>query len=136
VTKSVDLEAGLAAAQEKLELVSQRGVGICALRPTLAGANGAEGPYGLLFVAADHQHWYVRVEGLEVASDRYYRVWFETEDGALVAAGNLIGSELELSAPTMPEGTRAVHVSLEREPSPEVPSGEIVLFGDDMIEVL
>lgn len=130
---SSDLATGLAAARENLALMSGRGVGICALRPT-AAASGAEA-YGVLFVAADHQHWYVRVQGLEPAPDRYYRVWFETEEG-LVGAGNLLGEELELSSPTMPEGTRAIHVSLETEPAPAAPSDRILLFGDDMVQVL
>jgi len=134
---SADLEADLAAARDTLELVSGRGVGLCALRPTSAAQSGDEAaPYGLLFVAADHQHWYVRVQGLEKAPDRYYRVWFETADGRLVGAGNLLGEELELSSPTMPEGTRAVHVSLETEPAPAAPSDRILLFGNDMIQVL
>ena len=129
------LESDLEAVRDNLGLVSSRGVEICALRPTKAAGSGSDGPYGLLFLAADHQHWYVRVGGLEPAPDRFYRVWFETEDG-LVPAGNLLGAELELSSPTMPEGTRAVHVSLESEPAPAVPSDEIVLFGDDMIRLL
>lgn len=132
---STALAADFAAARENLGLVSSRGVEICALRPTIAVDGAKETPYGLLFLAEDHQHWYVRVGGLAKVPDGYYRVWFETEDG-LVPAGNLAGEELELSSPTMPEGTRAVHVSLEREPDPATPSDEIVLFGDDMVRVL
>ena len=129
-----ELEEGLAAAQENLQLVSSRGVEICALRPTTAAASG-KGPHGLLFLAADHQHWYVKVTGLETEADRYYRLWFETEDG-LVPAGNLTAQGLELGAATMPEGTRAVHVSVETAPNPSTPSDEIVLYGDDMVQVL
>jgi len=130
------LAADLAAVRGNLGLASSRGVEICPLRPMTVGDDSPEeSPYGLLFLAADHQHWYVRVGGLEARPDRYYRVWFETEDG-LVPAGNLVGDELELSAPTMPEGTRAVHVSLETEPAPTVPSDQIVLFGNDMIQLL
>jgi hypothetical protein len=127
-------ETGLAAAQKNLQLVSSLGVEVCALRPTTATA-GEDGPFGLLFVAADHQHWYVKVAGLETGPDRYYRVWFETADG-LVAAGNLIGQELELASPTMPDDLLAVHVSVETEPAPSRPSDEIVLYGADMVRVL
>lgn len=129
-----DAETGLAVAHQNLQLVSSRGVEVCALRPTTATQSN-EGPYGLLFVAADHQRWYVKVAGLETGPDRYYRVWFETADG-LVAAGNLIGQELEFASPTMPDGLLAVHVSLETEPAPSRPSGEIVLYGDEMVRVL
>lgn len=132
---SAALAADLAAARENLGLVSSRGVEICALRPTETERETGEQPYGLLFLAADHQHWYVKVGGLEPAAGSYYQLWFET-DGGLVAAGNLVGDELELSSPTMPVGTRAVHVSVERDPAPKEPSDEIVLFGNDMIQVL
>ncbi len=128
------LEEGLAHARQNLQLVSSQGVEICPLRPVEGAVRGE--PYGLLFVAADHQHWYVRVTGLEADPERYYRVWFEAADGSLVPAGNLLGQELELSSPTMPEGTRAVHVSVETQPEPTTPSGEFVLFGNDMIRVL
>lgn len=130
-----ELAEGVARLRENLGLVSSRGVGICALRPTEAVGESEDAPYGVLFVAADHQHWYVRVHGLEPEPGSYYRLWFETDSG-LVPAGNLSGSELELSSPTMPAGTRAVHVSRETEPSPSVPSDQILLFGDDMVEVL
>jgi hypothetical protein len=128
------LEEGLAHARQNLQLVSSEGVEICPLRPIEGAA--PEGPYGLLFIAADHQHWYVRVTGLKTDPERYYRLWFEAADGSLVPAGNLLGQELELSSPTMPEGTRAVHVSVETQPEPPAPSGEFVLFGNDMIRVL
>jgi hypothetical protein len=128
------LEAELATTRDAMRLVSSRGVAVCPLRPLPASAD-AEGPYGVLFVAADHQHWYLRVAGLDPAADGYYRVWFETA-GGMVAAGNLAGSELELGSPTMPEGTRAVAVSLETEPAPGAPSDQIVLYGNDMVTVL
>lgn len=131
----VALVSDLEAARQNLGLVSSRGVEVCALRPMGTSDGAGDRPYGLLFVAADHQHWYVRVGGLDPAPDRFYRVWFETDEG-LVPAGNLVGSELELSSPTMPQGTRAVHVSLERESDASTPSDEIVLFGDDMIQIL
>jgi hypothetical protein len=133
-SRLAEVETRLAETRDSMRLVSSRGVAICPLRPTGEVGDG-EGPYGLLFLAADHQHWYVRVAGLEPAPDRYYRVWFETEEG-MVAAGNLEGAELELGSPTMPEGTRAVAVSIESEPSPGAPSGDIVLYGDDMVTVL
>lgn len=128
------LEDGLAHARQNLRLVSSQGVEICPLRPVEGAA--ADDPYGLLFIAADHQHWYVRVTGLESDPERYYRLWFEAADGSLVPAGNLLGQELELSSPTMPDGTRAVHVSVETQPEPPTPSGEFVLFGNDMVRVL
>jgi len=132
---AVEFEDGLARALQNLRLVSSRGVEICPLRP-VADAAGTDEPHGLLFVAADHQHWYVRVSGLPTAPDRFYRLWFEGPDGTLIPAGNLAGDELELSSPTMPEGTRAAYVTLETEPSPAAPSGEIVLSGAEMIRLL
>jgi len=129
-----DLRVEYAAARQNLALVGSRGVEICPLRPLEGAADDGE-PYGTLFLAADHQHWYVRVDGFEVRADRYYQVWFETAD-ELVAAGNLVGNELELSASTMPEGTLAVHVSVETDPEPAVPSSEILLYGNDMVRVL
>ncbi len=125
----------LAAAKQNLQLVGTLGVEVCPLRPT--AAEGEDAPQGLLFLAADHQHWYLRTAGLEAQEGSWYRVWFITESG-VVAAGNLNDGELDLGSPTMPADTRAVQVTLETEPQPANPSDATVLFGlgSEMIRLL
>ncbi len=139
------LREDLAAARENLQLVGGKGVEVCPLRPQTASAAAStgqaielEGAHGLLFVAEDHQHWYLRTGGLEPRDGEWYRVWFIVSDGSAVPAGNLLAGELDLGSPTMPEDTRAVLVTLESEPEPEEPSERQVLYGvgEEMIRLI
>ncbi len=134
--------AGLAGrereARAQLALVGSPGVSVCPLRRRAASPLGGE-PFGVLYVAADHQHWYLAVHGLVPCPEgRVYQVWFVAPAGP-VSAGTFSpesGAVVELSSPTMPEGTRAVRITLEPEGGVAVPSGPEILFGDEPMQIL
>lgn len=121
-------------AKRQLALVGTRGVEVCALRPRdgEAEAEGG-GPWGVLYVAPDHQHWYLAVRGLEPTPEgQAYQLWF-VADGGPVSAGTFSvepGGPVELSSESMPEGTSAVMVTLEAIGGAPEPQGVEVLFGD------
>ena len=94
----------LASTTGKLALITAPGVEICALRPA-----GIEPMYpaarGVLYVAQDHQHWYLAMDGLVPRpTGESYQLWFHADDGA-VNAGTfrvLPGTKMELSSESVP----------------------------------
>lgn len=85
---------------------------------------------GMLFVAADHQHWYLSLEGLRpTAPGEVYKLWWLTEEGVL-DAGSLIaqnGEKIQMGSDQMPAGTRDVVVTLEPAGSGPQPTGIPIL---------
>lgn len=115
--------------RQKFQLVTSPAVEVSPMRavgepPVQPGASG------ILFVAADHQHWYMRVRGLQPATGgKTYTLWFETPQGA-VRSGHFSGKSAEpedLSSAHMPEGTNGVLVTLEDSPDVPAPTGPPVL---------
>ncbi len=133
------LRGQLAAMRDQLAMVTGRGVEICALRP-MAGDAQLANSRGVLYVAADHQHWYLTIEGLVPCKQgRSYQLWFVPEDGGPVSAGTFDvgeGVRVELSSDTMPTATRAVTVTLEPAGGSQEPTGPAVLHGDEVMAVL
>ena len=129
----------LAAMQERMALITGRGVEICALKPMAAEPQLADSR-GVLYVAADHQHWYLTIEGLTPCSEgRSYQLWFVPENGEPVSAGTFDvgdGVRVELSSDTMPHATRAVTVTLEPAGGSQQPTGPAVLHGDEVMAIL
>jgi hypothetical protein len=124
------------AARESVALLTSRGVEVCPLRP---GAGAPPAASGALFVAADHQHWYLAVQGLlPCPAGRRYQLWFHTAGGT-VPAGTFDarpGETVELRSPTMPAGTRAVSITLEAAGGAASPTGPRVLYGEDLMRLL
>lgn len=129
------------AMRSRFALLSDLGTEICALKPP----TGTEAPQpaarGLMFVAADHQHWYIKAEGLApVAAGQTYQLWFVVSDEAPpVSAGTFTVEperEIELGSPQMPVGTKAVVVTVEPEGGTEEPTGPVVLYGDEVMQLL
>ncbi len=122
-----DLRAQLASLREKLNMVTTPAVEVSPLRP-----EGRLQPQarGLLFVAADHKHWYLNVEGLQPAdADKVYQLWWMAPEGP-VSGGTFIarpGERIELSSETMPAGTTAAVVTLENAGGAPAPTGPAVL---------
>jgi len=112
----------------KLDLVTSPMVAVCALRPP--ARSPAAAARGMLFVAADHQHWYLRVQGLEPpAAGRQYQLWFLSPAGP-VSAGTFAaapGAPVALSSEHMPAGTVGVVITLEPAPGSAAPSGPEIL---------
>jgi Anti-sigma-K factor rskA, C-terminal len=132
------VRARLASLGEKLSMVTAAGAVACPLRPM-----GEDAPQpaarGVLYIAADHQHWFLKIVGLAPApAERAYQLWFFTDAGP-VSAGLLTlspGAEAELSSPRMPAGITAVGVTLEPAAGVPRPSGPTVLFGNEKMSLL
>ena len=129
-TSEQDLRANLA-------LVTSRAVQVSPMRP--AGAAPLQpGARGVLFVAADHQHWYLSLEGLQPAEQgKAYKLWFVAEEGT-VSAGSFTarpGAPVELSSETMPAGTTGALVTLENDPAAAAPAGPEILRAEGSFEI-
>ena len=122
----------------KLALVTSSGVEVCTLKPV--GDPAPAESRGVLYVASDHQHWYLKIDGLlPCPQGRSYQVWFINEDGEPVSGGTFdpkAGVRVELSSETMPAGTVAVSITLEPAGGSPEPSGPRVLYGDEAMRIL
>lgn len=121
-----------------LSLVAQYAVEALPLQPV------AEQPMfptarGVLFVAPDHQHWYMSVRGLGPAGEgQTYQLWF-VADTATVSGGTFTarpGEQAELSSAEMPAGTRGVLVTLEPGPGSPAPTGPEVLRATNVYPIV
>lgn len=132
----------LGSAQANLALASSPAVLVCPLRPMAKADAPAPQPgaFGMLFVAADHQHWYLSVRGLgKCPEGRVYQLWFHGPNGVLASGGTFDvtpGGPSELSSQTMPAGTRAASVTLEPRTGTASPTGPQVLYGEEMTQIL
>jgi hypothetical protein len=126
---SVELRQQVAGMREKLGLVTSPAVTVSAMRPPGA-LPGQPSPHGMLFVAADHQHWMLSVSGL-APSDRghCYQLWFVDDAGPHSGGVFRVAAQgpVELSSPHMPPGTRDARITLEPDPGSRTPSGPEVL---------
>lgn len=112
------------------------GVEYCPLNPV--GDNPIHpGARGAVYVAGDHQHWALQIQGLEPASpdESAYTLWFLTHDrpvrgGVLDFSSN---GPVHLRSASMPPDIRAVQVTLENSDAVTEPSGPTVLYGDQML---
>lgn len=134
-----EFQVNLQRMQDQLALVTSQGVEVCALQPKTVEAADT-GARGSLFVASDHQHWYLRIDDLEPCPQgRAYQLWFIRADGTAVNGGVLEiehGVELEVTSDTMPDGTVAVNVTLEPAGGSDIPSGPSILYGDEVMRIL
>jgi hypothetical protein len=133
-----EYQGRLESVDSRLALVTSSGVEVCTLKPV--GDPAPAESRGVLFVAADHQHWYLKVEGLvPCPQGRSYQLWFINQDGVPVSAGTFdpkVGVRVELSSETMPAGTVAVSITLEPAGGSPEPSGPAVLYGDEAMRIL
>ena len=139
IVQFADLDNRRKDAQAKLSVVTSPGVEICRLSPVGDQPLQPESR-GALYVAADHQHWYLKVDGLSPCPQGHaYQLWFITEGGHSVSVGTFhvdSGVRLELSSETMPTGTVAVSITLEPVGGSPQPSGPPVLYGDEAMRIL
>ena len=145
--REVNLQSGelvryqqdLEAAQAKLSVLAASGVEVCRLYPMEKRLAEAP-PRATLFVAPDHQRWYLRIDGLEPSpEDQDYQLWFITDEGAKVSAGTLDprpGARTELTSTTMPGGTIAVSITVEPLGGSPEPSSPPLLYGDEVMRIL
>ena len=121
----------LADIEEKYSLVTDPAGSIARLAPVASVTEQFQPKaHGLLFVAADHNHWVLCLDGLPPAeAGKGYQLWFMGESAA-VSGGTFTaqpGEMVELSAESMPEGTKAVLITLEPAAGSPLPSGPKVL---------
>src|SRR6185503_15489136 len=129
----VGMEAKMRDLETQLSMVTSSGSLVCALRPSPGTA--ARDAAGVLYVAGDHQHWYLRAQKLPSPGEgRAYRLWFMVGDQP-VHAGDFAmeGDEAVMTSPTMPAGTSAAMITLEPVGEPGArPAGPAVLYGRDI----
>lgn len=122
--------AGMQAAMERMRvnfsLVTAPAVKVSPLRP----ADPQSQARGILFVAADNQHWYLAIHDLPPAPPgRDYQLWWEAAEGTF--SGGVFdpaaGEKMELYSETMPAGTRNVMITLEPDRGVPRPTGPEVL---------
>ena len=131
------LRAEVASLREKLDMVTTPAVEVSPLRPE---GNLQPEARGLLFVAADHQHWYLNMEGLQPAgADKVYQLWWMAGDNTAESGGTFVarpGERIELSSETMPAGTTTAVVTLENAGGAPVPTGPVVLRSTGIRQLL
>jgi hypothetical protein len=122
-------EADSLSMRDKFALITSPAVQASPMRPT--GTNPLQpAARGVLFVASDHQHWYLCLHGVEPApAGKMYKLWFMADSGP-VSGGVFTarpGEPVELSSKEMPAGVKAVTVTLEADPQAPKPAGPEVL---------
>jgi Anti-sigma-K factor rskA len=122
--------------RESVAVVTSPDVAVCNLRAATPELGEAR---GILFVAADHQHWYMSLRGLRPAArGKVYQLWFVADQGA-VSGGTFDarpGGPAELRSEHMPAGTRAARITVEPSPGSPAPSGPDVLRNADSLHTL
>jgi len=122
-------EADSLSMRDKFALVTSPAVQASPMRPP-AGSPLQPAARGVLFVASDHQHWYLCLHDVEPApAGKTYKLWFMAEGGP-VSGGVFTarpGEPVELSSKEMPAGIKAVKVTLEADPEAPKPAGPEVL---------
>jgi hypothetical protein len=136
-TLTAATETRMREVRESLALVTAGGTAVCAMRPSPGST--AQDAGGVLFVAEDHQHWYLRAQKLpQPGEGRAYQLWFLVGDKP-VSAGTfeMVGDEAVMSSPTMPLGTTAAIVTVEPAgQAPDRPTGPVALYGRHMAPLL
>jgi hypothetical protein len=130
------LTAEVKSLRDNVSVVTSPAVQACALQPVMPEMASAR---GILFVAADHQHWYMSLRGLPPAgSGKVYQLWFVADQGP-VSAGTFradSGSSWEAGSEHMPAGARAVRITLENGSGAASPGGPDVLRNADALHTL
>jgi Anti-sigma-K factor rskA, C-terminal len=125
----------------QLARVTRPGVEVCPLRP-MAGPQVPPGAHALLFVSPADGVWYLRVRDLPPPPQgAVYVLWFLGEGGATTSAGAVRaaaeeGSALSGGALPGPHGmSRGVALTVESDPAAAAPSGPMLLFGDQLMNL-
>ncbi len=112
--------------QSRFALVTSPAVEVLPLRPAGTPTNAR----GMLFVAPDHQHWYLSLEGLPPAPEGgVYKLWWMTKQGPK-DAGSLVapsGEKIQMGSDEMPAGITEILVTLEPTPGSDRPTGPTIL---------
>jgi hypothetical protein len=140
IAKVRQLETDSLDLNQKFSLVTSQAVLVSPMRPVGRPGQPALQPdaRGILFVASDHQHWYMTLRNLQpVPASQRYKLWFVADAGT-VDAGSFSaqpGAPIELSSEHMPAGTKGVLVTLENDPRVTAPSGPEILRAAAVYEI-
>ena len=130
--------AELTFARNQLDMITRVAQLYYPMRPSAPIAQRRQPASGRVFVCGRHQQWYLNLQGLEPPPAGYeYCLWFVTGKGMVMGgAVELRAGAAELSAPTMPEGTRGFAVTLEKKSTPhDEPRGDILLLGEEAVSM-
>jgi hypothetical protein len=131
-------EAEAKSMRQSFSVVTSPAVEVCALRPSSPMPEVA-GAHGILFVAADHQHWYMSLRGLRPAgAGKVYQLWFVGPQGP-VSAGTFSGDPAtpwELGSEHMPNDTKEIRITVEDGGGSPAPRGQEVLRNAELFRVL
>ena len=131
----VEMRTATERMRENFQLVTTPAVTVSPLRPVGEAASPAR---GLLYIAADHQHWYLALHDCPPAGPgRDYQLWWVT-DGGIYSGGTFdprAGEKVELYSKTMPDDTTNVMVTLETEGGARAPTGPEVLRGAGFLQL-
>lgn len=95
--------------------------------------------YGRVWVCGMHQQWLLNIEGLKPAPRGHeYHFWFETEDGKVDGGVvEVTDGEAQLSASSMPLGTKGFSVTLEAVGShARKPEGRVLLVAQEAHDIV
>jgi hypothetical protein len=130
------LTSQVSSLRDSFSVMTSPAVEVCNLRAATPEQAEAR---GMLFVAADHQHWAMSLRGLRPpAGGKVYQLWFVADQGP-VSGGTFAappGVPVELGSDRMPAGTKAVRITLENRPGSPAPSGPDVLRNADTLHTL
>lgn len=130
------LTSQVSSLRDSFSVMTSPAVEVCNLRAATPEQADAR---GMLFVAADHQHWAMSLRGLRPpAGGKVYQLWFVADQGP-VSGGTFAArprAPVELGSDRMPAGTKAVRITLENSPGSPAPSGPDVLRNADTLHVL
>ena len=127
------LRSQVSSLRDSMAVVTSPAVEVCNLRPAAPEMGDAR---GVLFVAADHQHWTMSLRGVRPpGGGKVYQVWFVADQG-MVSGGTIGGPLMELGSAHMPAGTRGVKITLEDAPGSPAPSGPEMLRNADSLHAL
>ena len=98
------------------------------------------GSGGAMVIAAERDRWYIRIHGLEPCRGGCsYRVWFITEAGVVPSVQfdmDPARTEFEFTSTDVPQGLRAVSVTIEAVEGADEPTGQQVLIADQAMRLL
>jgi hypothetical protein len=132
------LSSQVSSMRDSLAVVTSPAAEVCNLRAATPEMGNAR---GILFVAADHQHWTMSLRGLRPSGDgKVYQLWFVAEQGMVsggtFGVGARLGGPTELGSEHMPAGTKGVMITLEDSPGSPAPRGPEMLRNADTLHTL
>lgn len=138
LTRELDVAtADLAALEQRHNFVTTAGATVFVLRPPAAGSSQPLAR-GHLYLAPDRRRWQLEVRGLKPEPEpQDYQLWFIV-DGLPLSGGVFdakAGKTALLAEDSLPAGTTAIAVTLERKGGTASPTSPILLTADSPLQL-